>query len=264
MSHTRYDIIGKDYDTTRSADPYLVERILAHLGVQQEAHVLDIGCGTGNYTVALHGSGLKLTGVDPSVRMLDEAREKSAEVEWLLGKADALPVPDAHFDGAVATLTTHHWKELGAGFKEVRRVLRPGAQLVLFTSSPEQMRHYWLGHYFPSMMERSCAMMPTPEATEAALTANGFIGVEREPYTVRPDLQDHFLYAAKDHPARYFDPAFRGGMSSFAALSNADEVAEGLDRLRADITSGAWDGIRAHAEHSGGDYLFLRATTALT
>lgn len=49
-----YDSIGKNYDTTRKADPYLAARMFSFLKMDDpDATYLDIGAGSGNYTCAL-------------------------------------------------------------------------------------------------------------------------------------------------------------------------------------------------------------------
>jgi ubiquinone/menaquinone biosynthesis C-methylase UbiE len=52
-----YEQIGKGYDLTRRADPYIVSRLRHHLGVGAHLSYLDVACGTGNYTSALALSG---------------------------------------------------------------------------------------------------------------------------------------------------------------------------------------------------------------
>lgn len=259
MAYTNYDRIGTGYDHTRQADAFLLGRLLMLLERPAGARVLDVGCGTGNYTSALQVLGLFMTGVDPSERMLAEARHKEPAANWLNGTAEALPLPDNAFDGAVATLTTHHWRDLDQGFREVYRVLRPDAPFVLFIATPEQTSRYWLAHYFPRAIQRSCEALPTIGATRNALEAAGFQLVTAEPYDVRPTLQDLFLYAAKEDPARYLEAGFRKGISTFAALAEEDELQEGLDRLGRDIADGSWRSVRERYRHDGGDYLFLKA-----
>lgn len=259
MHHATYDRIGIGYDTTRKADPYLCDRLEALLSLPKEASVLDLGCGTGNYTTALQDRGLRMTGIDPSEKMLDEAKKRSGAIKWIKAFAEDLPFADASFLGAIATLTTHHWKDLNGGFQEVHRVLKPGGKVVILTSTPWQMRGYWLCHYFPAMMERSMNVMPSKEVAISALIAAGFNRLEEELYAVRRDLQDLFLYAAKEDPLRYLDPAYRRGISSFAMLADDAEVRAGLDRLNKDVQSGEWKKIRDRYANSLGDYLFIIA-----
>ena len=53
-----YDKIGFAYDTTRKADPEIIRRLYHHLQLGVGSSVIDIGCGTGNYTMTLKKYGL--------------------------------------------------------------------------------------------------------------------------------------------------------------------------------------------------------------
>ena len=200
MSMNTYDRIGTGYDATRSADPLLAQRLFDLLNTPVGASVVDVGCGTGNYTSFLAERGLRLTGLDPSERMLEEARAKSDRVQWIQGHAEAMPFADGAFQAAVTTLTLHHWKDLGTGLAECGRILQPGARFVVFTSTPEQTGAYWLRHYFPRMIERSAASLPAEDQIIEGGMRAGLVLRERVPYTVEPDLQDLFLYARKHRP----------------------------------------------------------------
>ncbi|WP_408010328.1 hypothetical protein ACJROX_08550 [Pseudalkalibacillus sp. A8] len=46
-----YDEIGKSYDTTRKADPEITRRLRNHLQASDRTKILDVACGTGNYTL---------------------------------------------------------------------------------------------------------------------------------------------------------------------------------------------------------------------
>ncbi len=259
---TLYDRIGPDYDTTRRADPWIAGRLAQLLGLRPGARFLDVGCGTGNYTLALAAKGADLTGLDPSARMLAAARAKpdAARVRWCEAPAEAMPFADGTFAGATAVLSLHHMADMAAAFGEIGRVLDPArGRLVLFTSTPEQMRRYWLGRYFPGLMRRSIARMPPPDAVHAALAAAGLGRIDTEPYAVRADLEDRFLYSGKLMPELYLDARFRAGSSSFAALADPAELEAGLARLARDIASGRLAEIIAAADHAEGDYLFIRA-----
>lgn len=87
----------------------------------------------------------------------------------------------------------------------------------------------------------------------------GFRITVKELYDIRSEQTDLFLYAGKNRPELYFEPEVRNGISSFAALSNAAEVKQGLERLREDLASGRFAEISKQYENSGGDYLFLVA-----
>jgi len=262
----RYDRIGESYDRTRRADPYLTGRLLAHLRPMPSEQHLDVACGTGNYTVALAATGVEMIGADVSAKMIAAARAKSAAVArdrpspcWVVADVTALPFVTNTFAGATCTLAIHHFANLGAAFAEVGRVVRAGGRFVMLTATPDQMNRYWLFRYFPEMMARAAAQMPDLGATAAALSAAGFVRVTTERYTVRPDLQDRFLYSGKHRPTLYLDAVARASISSFADLAREGEVAEGCERLARDIETGHIDRVIAEAEHEGGDYLFVVA-----
>jgi ubiquinone/menaquinone biosynthesis C-methylase UbiE len=218
-----YDRIGTQYDVTRRADPYLVGRLIDHLNATSTGEYLDMACGTGNYTIAIAQTGIRVHGIDQSWRMIATAREKSRAVTWHIGNVEALPFHDGVFAGVLCTLAIHHFQALQPAFQEVFRVLAPG-RFVLFTSTAEQMRGYWLNAYFPAAMARSITQMPSLPAIMQALRQSGFASTHTEPYEVQTDLQDFFLYSGKHRPEMYLDPRVRAGISTFAALSDPSEV----------------------------------------
>ncbi len=229
------------------------------MAVKPDKSYLDIGCGTGNYTIALANKGADLTGVEPSASMLDIARKHKGNLKWLQGYAEQIPADDNSFDGVIATLTIHHWRNLNLALKEINRVIKPGGTVVFFTATPLQMQGYWLNYYFPEMMKASILQMPSLAAIESLLDNNEFTDTATEKYFIQDDLQDCFLYAGKNKPQMYLDDDVRKGISSFAAIANADEVDSGLLKLSADIESGAFNPVKDSYKNDNGDYLFISA-----
>ena len=252
-----YNTIGTGYNFTRQADPYLTNRLLHFLRPGPNKRFLDIGCGTGNYTIALASHGPDFTGVEPSEEMLKQAHEKNQKINWLLGTAEQIPAHECSFDSVIATLTIHHWTNLDKAFNEIYRVTKASASIVLFTATPMQMQGYWLNHYFPAMLRSSISQMPGFDVVKNAMTNAGFKITTTEKYFVQDDLQDHFLYCGKYHPELYFDESVRKGIFSFSALANVEEVKNGLAKLKADLDSGQFVEIKTRYENELGDYLFL-------
>lgn len=253
-----YEHIGKSYDRSRHADPYIVSRLNHYLRVAQDASYLDVACGTGNYTLALAQSGGTWHGIDLSRRMLDAARKKSDSIRWRLADATRLPYDDQTFSGVVCTLAIHHFNLLPSAFSEIHRVIAAG-KFVLFTSTPEQMSRYWLVEYFPQAIAKSMAQMPSLEAVNDALHAAGFRSIQTENYSIREDLQDFFLYSGKHHPAMYLDAGVRSGISTFSLLASETEILEGCRKLEADIETGRITDVVKKFEHGEGDYKFVVA-----
>lgn len=253
----KYDRIGIDYNRTRKADPYLTERLQVHLNPNELGLYLDIGCGTGNYTNELQKRGFQFIGIDPSSEMLDKAKIKNPQIEWQIGTAENTGLPDQYVDGIIGSLTLHHWASIKNGFSELHKVLKKDGRIVIFTSTPEQMRGYWLNHYFPEMLNDSIRQMPSLTYVENAMKNAGIEPIGTEKYFIRPDLQDQFLYCGKHAPELYFDEQIRNGISSFSDLSHREEVEKGLAELRMDLDSGKIKQIINEYENDLGDYLYI-------
>ncbi len=256
----KYDQIGLNYNHTRKADPFLTSKFIHHLSPVPSKIYLDIGCGTGNYTLELEKTGAHFIGIDPSIEMLSKAKMKSKTIDWRVGFADNTGLPSQSIYGILGTLTIHHWPDLYVAFKELHRVLKPQGSIALFTSTPQQMKGYWLNHYFPNMLENSMNQMPSLEKVKDAMELSEFIILQTEAYFVKPDLKDLFLYSGKHNPNLYLDPKVRAGISSFSSLANQDEVEKGLLELQKDIISGKINDVMKEYENDGGDYLFIKGS----
>lgn len=256
----RYDKIGKGYNDTRMADPYLLSRMEVLLQLKKDGHYLDIGSGTGNYTIALNQKGYSFTGIEPSEIMIEKARAASKNIIWRQGYAEKLPLSDNSLDGVLASFTIHHWRNLSKGVGEVARVIKPGGTFLILTGWPKQMDNYWLKHYFPEMIADSQKVMPRETRVLRLLKNHGFTDIRQEPYEVKPDLLDHVLYAGKHHPEKYLDPNIRKGISSFSAFSHESEVERGLEQLGKDIEDQRIQSIIDNYQSDKGDYVFVAAT----
>ena len=93
--------------------------------------VLDACCGTGDLAVAAAREGGRVTGLDFSERMLERARRKAPQLEWVEGDLLALPFADATFDAATVGFGVRNVADLERGIGELQRVLRPGGRLAI-------------------------------------------------------------------------------------------------------------------------------------
>ncbi|WP_375467512.1 class I SAM-dependent methyltransferase [uncultured Nostoc sp.] len=253
-----YEQIGKGYDLTRRADPEISAQLAVHLQLKSDYSYLDVACGTGNYTLALAKYGGIWYGVDQSKQMIDTATNKSNAVAWQVAESQALPYADETFSGVLCTLAIHHFAALTPAFREIYRVLTAG-YFVLFTATPEQINKYWLVEYFPEAIHKSAEQMPSLEKVKYALNEAGFKSIHIKPYSISENLQDLFLYSGKHRPEIYLDENVRSGISTFALLASADEIAAGCERLAADINTGRITEIVNKYENNQGDYLFVIA-----
>lgn len=124
------------------ADERRIARLLLGLGTGDG--VLDIGCGTGNFTRdfarQVGPSGL-VVGFDASRTMLaravadtPEARDAEGHVAYVRGDAVRLPFRDSTFDAVCCFAALHMMAEPFRALDEMTRVLTPGGRLGLLTS----------------------------------------------------------------------------------------------------------------------------------
>lgn len=102
--------------------------------VREGNRVLDVACGTGALTLAVAdivGETGAVVGLDANPQMLAVARRKTARIEWLEGKAERLPLPDASFDAVVSQFGLMFFEDKPRALREMVRVLRPGGRLAI-------------------------------------------------------------------------------------------------------------------------------------
>ncbi|MFC7109529.1 class I SAM-dependent methyltransferase [Nonomuraea rubra] len=132
-----YRIWSQTYDGPNSAfdldEPFIREVV----GALPAGDALDAGCGTGRLAAYLAGRGHRVRGVDSSPDMLERARQRVPQAEFLLGDLSSLPVPDESVDLVVCSLALTHVPELGPVLAEFARVVRPGGQVVIADIHPE-------------------------------------------------------------------------------------------------------------------------------
>lgn len=150
----------------REARPYfhpiVMDLIRRRIGLEPEqklAHGIDVGCGTGQSTVALLKLVDTATGVDNAEQMLAHAEAREC-VEYRIGTAEQLPAEANSADIVTASLAIH-WFDLPIFLAEAQRVLRPGGWLITYSNgfraqmvgNPEF--HEWCGYGY-------AARYPTP------------------------------------------------------------------------------------------------------
>ncbi|HEX6601877.1 MAG TPA: ubiquinone/menaquinone biosynthesis methyltransferase, partial [Solirubrobacterales bacterium] len=127
--------------------------------------VLDAACGTGDLALADARAGGTVTGLDFSPAMLERARRKAPELEWVQGDALALPFPDASFDAATVGFGVRNLDDLERGLGELRRVLRAGGRLgVLEITRPQGRLRVFYSLWFDRIVPLLGAFSSDPEA----------------------------------------------------------------------------------------------------
>ncbi len=97
----------------------------------KSGRALDLGCGTGNYTVELKKRGFDVIGLDASERMLEIAHSKG--LECIEGDAYSLPFPDESFDLVLSVTMFEFIYEPERAVAEINRVLKPEGEVLIAT-----------------------------------------------------------------------------------------------------------------------------------
>jgi ubiquinone/menaquinone biosynthesis C-methylase UbiE len=118
---------------------------IALAGVEAGAEVLDAPCGYGRHSIPLARAGYRVTGVDRSSVLLDEARQRANEGEWprwVHADHRQLPFADASFDVALNLFSALGYRGEDGDVQtlsELRRVLRPAGALVVETMHRDRL-----------------------------------------------------------------------------------------------------------------------------
>jgi len=219
----KYDTIGRTYAHTRATDPRIAAAIWEALGDART--VVNVGAGTGNY----EPPDREVTAVEPSAVMIAQRPPDAAPV--VQAGAEDLPFEDDSFDAAMAVLTIHHWSDWRGGIDELRRV---AGRVVLFSWDPSFARRLWVtAEYFPFVGDKENSF-PSLADQAGAVRATSVTTVP-----IPADCEDGFYGAWWRRPEAYLNPEVRAGISVLAGRT-PEELAPGLERLRADLESGAW------------------------
>jgi SAM-dependent methyltransferase len=116
-----------DWGRQHVLDPVMMARVAAG----RFRNALDVGCGEGRFCRMLRAAGVKATGVDPTVPLLDVARQRDPKGDYRLGRAEQLDFADASFDLVVTYITLIDIPDFRAAIREMARVLKPGGALLM-------------------------------------------------------------------------------------------------------------------------------------
>ncbi|MEA2595647.1 MAG: hypothetical protein QOF01_2116 [Thermomicrobiales bacterium] len=221
-----YDDLAADYARHRRVHPGVLANLIAAAGLTPASAVLEVGCGTGNYLLALQNRlGCRCVGVDPSTQMLSTARRRGDQVTFVQGRAEVLDVPDASFDLVYSVDVIHHVADRPAHFREARRVLKPDGRLCTATDSEDDIpRRRPLSSHFPETLAIELDRYPRISTLRTEMEGAGFSHVETERTELAYDLT---------HIQPYRDRAF-----SSLHLIPPDALERGLARLKADLARG--------------------------
>src|SRR5690242_512213 len=213
-----------------------------HLRPAPGMTLVDIGAGTGVFASAFRDwFGLRVVAVEPSAAMREHI-PWTPGIEVLAGDAGALPLADASADGAWLSLVIHHILDLEGAAREIRRVLRPGAPVLIRQAFPD--RYEPSGpltrdaietvRWFPETA-RMAATFPSLDETCAAFAAAGF----------RREALEQVRDSKTTSPADLLSRAdtLRRADTTMRSLTD-DEFRRGKERLRRAVRRAEAGGVR--------------------
>ncbi len=176
--------------------------VLLAAALQPGERVHDVGCGTGHVArLAAESVGPtgSVTAVDIAPDMIEVARgipsPDGAAIDWKVGDATALPLPDNGFDVVLCQMALMFVEDRAAPISEMRRVLAPGGRVVVATPGAiqrpfELMEQAVVEHISPELggFVRAVFSMHDPEVVAALLRDAGFQDVEGRVAVARLDL----------------------------------------------------------------------------
>lgn len=179
---TAADLTGVDQFHVGGA--LATEDLAAQMDLRSGMHVLDIGCGLGGPARFFAGLGCRVTGIDLTPEFVAAAEHITrlvgiGDVDFRQTSAASLPFDAAAFDGAYLIHVGMNIPDKPAAFREIRRVLKPGARFAIFdimraADGPVRFPVPWAASEATSFVE-------TPAAYRAALESAGFrIASERD------------------------------------------------------------------------------------
>lgn len=142
---TMFDRIVPRYDLMNHLMTFGMDirwrRMIAKRAAAMGDRVLDVACGTGDVALDIRSAGARrVVGLDFSPVMIAaasaKARERQAEVEFLVGDAMALPFADGTFDACTVSFGLRNMPDYTAAIEEMTRVLRPGGKFICLEMTP--------------------------------------------------------------------------------------------------------------------------------
>jgi ubiquinone/menaquinone biosynthesis C-methylase UbiE len=178
----------------KPVDRELLNRFAAEVAGRGE--VCDLGCGPGHVARYLRDAGATVFGLDLSPRMLERARQLNPDISFREGNMMALNLPDGTLAGITAfyAIVNLAKESLLLVFREMERVLQPGAPLLLAFHAGDEMLHedeLW------GLLISMDFYLLHPSAIQHRLEAAGLVIeeiVERKPYSPEVEYQSRRAY----------------------------------------------------------------------
>lgn len=184
MQSVNYNEISKIYDDVREGDILLINQFLQELPPEAGLTVLDIGCGTGNYTdlfqKVTQAKRYRIYGIEPSEGMINKARQKNSQITFKQATAEDIPFEGNFFDFVYMTDVIHHIPDIRRMFSEIQRILKPQGKVCIMTQSHQQIAARPIVHFFPGTVGVDQGRYPDIDEIIAAAQFGGLVYLKQE------------------------------------------------------------------------------------
>jgi ubiquinone/menaquinone biosynthesis C-methylase UbiE len=233
--NVNYDRAAAEYAAHRQIHGGVFQELCRRPGLGTGTVVLEVGCGSGNYTRALtENLSCMAYGLDPSAGMLTQARLQGGGRAWLLGRAELLPFAGQAFDLIFSVDVIHHVADKAAFYQQVVRTLRPGGYVCTVTDSEDIIRRREiLSGYFPETVEIELARYPRLAQVQA--------------WMAQAELRDLEISTVEEPYELMSAQPFRDRAYSSLHLIAKEAWLAGLARLERDLACGPIQGVSRYA-----------------
>lgn len=191
--------------------------------------ILEVGCGTGRWLAELQPVAWQAYGMDLSLGMLHQARQRPEPFSLICGHASHLPFPDATFDLIFCVNAFHHFPQPRVFVSEARRLLRPGGALAILGMDPHcGLARWYVYDYFVGSYETDLRRFSSSGTILDWMVSVGFARVEWR--VVEHIVHQHVGRAVLE------DPILQKHGTSQLALLTDEEYAAGMGRIKAALT----------------------------
>lgn len=227
MSKVNYNEISKIYDSVREGDMATINRIIQEGRIDSTTKILEIGCGTGNYTELISkATNAVVYGLDQSTGMLEKAKAKNSDINYIKGNAVYLDCfGELEFDAVYMVDVIHHIKDINTMLKNIFRILKKGGSLLIFTDTHEHISNRLTTKYFPETLKVELNRYQSSEEIIASLSHSGFTSIKSDNIVLGDD---------ENYGEKLINIAKKKGYSMFNLISQ-DAIDAGIQRIQQDM-----------------------------
>jgi ubiquinone/menaquinone biosynthesis C-methylase UbiE len=173
--------IAAVYDSGRGYDTEILQEWLdlfsAYVPKDGVSRIVDLGCGTGRFSepLSVHFEA-DVVGLDPSEKMLEEARRKTSRrgVVFEQASGEKLPVEDHSADMVLMSMVFHHLRDPRSTLRECHRVLRQHGSVCLRNGTVDAIERFPYLKFFPTVRSVIEEQLPTRDHVTSSFEEAGF------------------------------------------------------------------------------------------